>query len=149
MDGGGGILRWKKLISTAEQLGITIAVENTTQKGDIEYLFDNIKSDNLKVCYDSGHDHIYFDGTFDFERFKDKIVATHLHDNDKKADEHLLPFDGSIDWKALMQKLKNANYKYPLLSESIYKYGYPLAKPIKFFKAAYKRLCALEKELNK
>ena len=26
------------------------------------------------------------------------IVATHLHDNHRMKDEHLLPFDGDIDW---------------------------------------------------
>lgn len=145
----GGISRWKQLIDCAEKLGITIAVENTTNKGDIEYLFECIDSDHLKVCYDSGHDHIYFEGEFDWSKFKNKIVATHLHDNDKKADEHLLPFDGNIDWDKTIENLKMVGYNSPLMSESIYKYGYPLSKPIKFFKEAYRRLCVLERKLNK
>ena len=33
-----------------------------------------------------------------FNKFKNRIFAVHLHDNDQSDDQHLLPFDGTIDW---------------------------------------------------
>ena len=46
-----------------------------------------------------------------FEKFKDRIFAVHLHDNDKSDDLHLMPFDGTIDWNKLLTDLKNAHYE--------------------------------------
>ena len=65
-----GLNRWKKIINHAEKIGMTIALENTVWPNVLEYIFDNIQSDNLKICYDSGHDYTFFRNTFDFERFK-------------------------------------------------------------------------------
>lgn len=41
----------------------------------------------------------------------------HLHDNDKSDDLHLLPFDGTIDWERVVTKLKECNYKGPVVFE--------------------------------
>ena len=43
--------------------------------------------------------------------FENKIFAVHLHDNDMSDDLHLLPFEGTIDWKELSTNLKKANYQ--------------------------------------
>ena len=56
--------------------------------------------------------------------FKNKIFAVHLHDNDKSDDLHLLPFEGTIDWKELSNNLKKANYTGPITLESCYRYDY-------------------------
>ncbi len=45
------------------------------------------------------HCHAHFDGRFSWDLFKDKIFALHLHDNDQTHDQHLLPFDGTMDWE--------------------------------------------------
>ena len=31
---------------------------------------------------------------------RDRVVTTHIHDNHGEKDEHLLPFEGTIDWDA-------------------------------------------------
>ena len=33
----------------------------------------------------------------------DKLIALHLHDNDGISDQHLLPFDGTVNWKNIME----------------------------------------------
>ena len=113
-----------------------------------DYVFDNIQSDYLKVCYDSGHDHFHYSDTFDFEKYKDKIAVTHIHDNDQDEDEHLLPFDGTIDWNSLMEKFENINYNGVLACEAHLRYGYQIAKPKVFFNEAYKRMNILNNMLN-
>lgn len=76
---------------------------------------------------------------FDFEFFKDRILAVHLHDNDKSDDLHLLPFDGTIDWKYVMNKLKECNYNGPITMELCYRYHY-LNMPLDdFYKMGYER----------
>lgn len=143
-----GIKRWKKVVKEAEKLDITLALENTVWPGVLEYIFENIKSNKLKICYDSGHDHKYFKDSFDFKYFKDKIVATHIHDNDSQFDHHCLPFDGDINWKEKISQLKKAKYNNTLSCEAVYWNGYRIAKPSKFYKEAYKRLVKLRKELD-
>lgn len=46
-----------------------VAFENTKVEG----VLDNIDSDYIGVCYDSGHDHAFFNDKFNFLRFKNKI----------------------------------------------------------------------------
>lgn len=143
-----GLNRWKKLINHAEKVGVIIAFENLRYKDVLDYLFDNIKSLNMKICYDIGHDHCHFKDSFDFEKYKDKVVATHIHDNDGNKDQHYLPFDGNVDWVKQFKKLKENNSEIlnvALGGELYYREIYLDLKPQKFFNMAYKRLCKLEK----
>ena len=119
-----GIDRLQRIADYADNLDIKIAFENNKIFGYLEYVFAHIKNNNIGVCYDSGHDHCHFDDKFNWDMFKNKIFAVHLHDNDKSDDLHLLPFDGTIDWKKLSNNLKQANYTGPISLESCYRYDY-------------------------
>ena len=144
-----GLNRWKKLVNHAEKVGVIIALENTKWPGYIEFMFDNIDSPNLGICYDSGHCHCYFKDEFDFNRFKDKIVCLHLHDNQGEMDEHLIPGDGSIDWDVLVSNLKCAGYNGYITSEAVCSSVYTSdMSPEDFYKEVYKRLKNLKKNLD-
>ena len=133
-----GLKRWGKIIKEAEKIGITIAIENLRYLDVVDFLIDNIKSPNLKVCYDAGHDHCHSKDSFNFQKFKDLIVATHIHDNNDEQDLHLIPFHGNINWKEILQKLKENNKEVTLSGEIYYRLGYKLSKPMKFYKQSYK-----------
>jgi sugar phosphate isomerase/epimerase len=132
-----GIDRLRKIVEYAKKLGIKIAFENTKMKGYLEYVLANIKDDNVGICFDSGHYHAYFNDEFDFLRFKNKIFAVHLHDNDKSDDEHLFPFDGTIDWLPLLKLLKQCNFDGDMALESIYRNKYLELSPLDFYKKSY------------
>ena len=145
-----GLTRLKRLIKHAEKIGMTIAIENTVWPGVLEYIFDSISSPNLKVCYDAGHDHAFFHDSFDWQRFKDLIILTHLHDNDQSYDQHLIPFDGNIDWKRILQELIKANYDFNLITESVYRDAYTgVCTPLMFYKKLYKNMKSLQKIMDK
>jgi sugar phosphate isomerase/epimerase len=36
------------------------------------------------------------------------VVGAHIHDNHGEKDEHLAPYDGSIDWEKSIKILKSA-----------------------------------------
>ena len=38
------------------------------------------------------------------------LVTTHVHDNRGAADDHLVPFDGSIDWPTALMTLQKVGY---------------------------------------
>ena len=144
-----GLRRIKRLVEYAKKIGIKIAFENTKKRGYLEYVLENIKEDNVGICYDAGHCHCHFNDEFNYELFKDKIFAVHLHDNDKTEDQHLLPFDGTIDWNNVLAKLKENNYNGPITLELAYKQDYLKYSINDFYKEAFNRALKLEEIYKK
>lgn len=145
-----GLQRIKKIVDYAEEMDVKIAFENTKIKGYLEYVFDNIANKNIGLCYDAGHCHAHFKDEFPYERYKEKILAVHLHDNDQTDDLHLLPWDGTIDWEFVINKLKECNYTGPVTLELCYRYDYVKMTLKEFYQKGYeigKRLAEIfEKE---
>ena len=132
-----GLNRIRKIVEYAKELNIKVAFENTKIQGYLEYVLDNIKEENVGICFDVGHYHAHFNDKFNFEFFKDRIFAVHLHDNDKSDDLHLLPFDGTIDWKHVINKLKECNYNGPVTLELCYRFDYLKMSSDDFYKKGY------------
>jgi sugar phosphate isomerase/epimerase len=105
------------LVLHAHHAGVTLAVENTTSEmGDPAYLrafVDETRLAGLRFNFDVGHANLS-DGPAEdrvaksFAPLKDLVVSVHLHDNHGDKDEHLLPYEGSIDWGATLPLLKSA-----------------------------------------
>jgi len=68
---------------------------------------------DVGICYDTGHGHIQ-GVTGGFEN----IRTTHVHDNNGEKDEHLWPFEGTLNWPTLIEKLVLANYKGQFMFEA-------------------------------
>jgi sugar phosphate isomerase/epimerase len=68
---------------------------------------------DVGICYDTGHGHIQ-----GAPAGLEGIRATHIHDNHGENDEHLWPFEGTLDWPALIEKFVVANYNGPLVFET-------------------------------
>ena len=134
-----GLRRLQKLAAYARVCGIKIAVENVFLKGYLEYILAHLSDDNLGVCFDSGHSHYYFDGDFDFSFCTDRVFAVHLHDNDKSGDQHLLPFDGTINWAPLVRSLQNSGYSGPVTLETAYQKEYLATDALSFYQKARER----------
>lgn len=105
------------LVLHAHHVGVTIAVENTTSEmGDPSYLrsfVDETRLNGLKFNFDIGHANLA-DGAENervekgFAPLRDLVVSAHVHDNHGEKDEHLAPYEGSIDWEAAVKTLKSA-----------------------------------------
>ena len=75
---------------------------------------------DLNFCFDVGHAHMMEGIETAYEKMKDRIRSTHIHDNDGKKDSHLFPYfadEGTIDWKKTMNLLRSREDQYPLLLE--------------------------------
>lgn len=136
-----GLKRVKKIVEYAKTKNITVIFENVRIWGYLEYVFDNLNYDNMGICFDSGHYHCYFNDKFIWDKFKNKIFLLHLHNNDKTDDLHFLPFDenGTIDWKELVNNLKEANYNGSIILESCYKNHYLGQSLEDFYKESFKQ----------
>jgi sugar phosphate isomerase/epimerase len=96
----------------AKQRGVTIALENTPDEmGAPASLAQFVKETHLhdlRICFDAGHAHL--DGALEagFEAVRERVVTAHIHDNHGEKDEHLLPYEGNIDWDAAFGAIAGA-----------------------------------------
>lgn len=105
------------LVLHAHHRGVTIAVENTTSEmGDPTYLrtfVDETRLTGLRFNFDIGHAHLADGPEAEriekaFTPLRDMAVSAHIHDNHGEKDEHLPPYEGSIDWESAVKALKTA-----------------------------------------
>jgi sugar phosphate isomerase/epimerase len=104
----------------AKQRGVTIALRNTANDlGSPLSLHQFVKETRLdvRICFDIGHAHIESDAMAGFELLRERVVTTHIHDNHGEKDEHLLPYEGTIDWDAALGAFARAPEPLPLVLE--------------------------------
>lgn len=117
-----GFKRLNKILSYCEKLNIPLALENINNQKCFVQIFNKINHKYLKFCYDIGHNNV-FDPDFDYlEKYGDKLICLHLHDNRGKKDDHTLKKYGSIDWQTFAKKLKKINYNGNLDYEMLMNY---------------------------
>ena len=134
-----GLDRIKRITDYAKEQGVKVAFENTKIRGYLEYVLGNIKDEHVGMCFDAGHFHAHFDDDFNHDFVKNRIFAVHLHDNDKSSDQHLLPFDGTLNWNIVVDKLKDCNYSGPVTLELCYRNNYLEDDVNSFYKEGYNR----------
>src|ERR1700726_1148513 len=121
------------LVLHAHHCGVTLCIENTpSEMGDPTYLrtfVDETRLTGLRFNFDIGHAHLG-DGPEGervekgFAPLRELTVSAHIHDNHGEKDEHLPPYDGSIDWESSIKVLKTAPVSdLPLLLELKEKMG--------------------------
>jgi sugar phosphate isomerase/epimerase len=104
----------------AKQRGVTIAVENTPNElGSPASLVQFVKETrlDLKFCFDIGHAHLDAGVANSFELMRGRVATTHIHDNHGEKDEHLLPYNGTIDWDSALTALAGMPEPLPLVLE--------------------------------
>jgi sugar phosphate isomerase/epimerase len=115
------------LVLHARHAGVTICIENTTSEmGEPAYLrsfVDETRLTGLRINFDVGHAHLA-DGpetdrvALSLQPVRELVASAHIHDNHGEKDEHLPPFDGTIDWPAALKLLHDArNGDLPLTLE--------------------------------
>jgi sugar phosphate isomerase/epimerase len=120
------------LILHARHAGVTVCIENTTSEmGDPAYLRSFVDETrlSLRFNFDVGHAHLA-DGAEEerietsFAPLRELAASAHIHDNHGEKDEHLPPYEGSINWSAATKTLKSApEANLPLMLELKEKIG--------------------------
>lgn len=106
---------YKKLISKAEECGVTIVAENllwgaASKPKVIAEVVRRMNSGRFGWCFDTGHS---FCTGRKFSELRDCAAAPlslHIHDNDGNADQHLLPGKGKINWDEFISILGETGY---------------------------------------
>ena len=104
----------------ARQHGVRIAIENIEHFDVPRQLLSEYPPEFLGLCYDSGHGNIANRrGLDELTTLTDRLIALHLHDNDGTADQHKLPFTGSVDWSRLAQLIAHSSYRQCVSMEAV------------------------------
>src|SRR5207245_1578332 len=112
-----GALEAQRLPLVSLHAPVTVCVENTlSEMGDPTYLrafVDETRLSGLRFNFDIGHAHLAElpqDERLEksFSPLRDFVSSVHLHDNHGEKDEHLPPYDGSIDWPSAVKTLQSA-----------------------------------------
>ena len=144
------------LVLHAHHRGVTIAVENTTSEmGDPTYLrsfVDETRLTGLRFNFDIGHAHLADGPEAErieraFAPMRELAVSAHIHDNHGEKDEHLPPYEGTIDWESAVKILKSApETDIPLTLELKEKTGHDAPSTAEQLAAASASLDRFERE---
>jgi sugar phosphate isomerase/epimerase len=146
------------LVLHARHVGVTLAVENTnSEMGDPAYLrsfVDETRLSGVRFNFDIGHAYLA-DGHGNeriekaFAHLRELTVSAHIHDNHGEKDEHLPPYEGSIDWESAVKTLKSApEPNLPLTLELKERAGPEAASAADQLTAASNALDRFEREWN-
>jgi sugar phosphate isomerase/epimerase len=93
------------------------------------------------MCFDIGHAHIG-DGVLpSLELMREFLVTSHIHDNNGLKDEHLLPYEGTIEWKSALRALpQDLPLVFELKEKPAYADPAPASVPLSAARAAFDRV---------
>ena len=112
-----GVKRFKELFDYAEESGVTVALENLRFLENLSYFLENFE--NVGFCWDNGHEYSFTKGIRFMELFGKRAKMLHIHDNrcGIDTDDHLIPFDGNIDFETVAKNLADSGYSGTLMLE--------------------------------
>lgn len=108
----------------ANKMGVTLCIENMPSENESkeDHLYGS-KAEEIsllakifeqKTCFDFGHANITgLDIPCEIAKLSDTLGLIHVHDNDGRVDNHLIPYAGKINWRNAMGALKNSGYNGP------------------------------------
>ena len=120
----------RRLVPAAAKHGVTIALENMGRVGErasygadfgqIIRLVDEVGSEHVGICLEHGAagaapctshaNYMKLDIPGAIRRCGHRLVATHMSDNLGAHDDHLMPYGGRINWKPVVDALREAGY---------------------------------------
>ncbi|MBE6538388.1 MAG: sugar phosphate isomerase/epimerase [Ruminococcaceae bacterium] len=105
-----GHSRFDRLMSIAKENNIQIAFENQRYVANIADALESYPEAGM--CWDVGHEGCFTPGKHFMPLFGDRLAALHIHDNNLiyNGDDHLLPFDGKIDFDYVARELARLSY---------------------------------------
>ncbi len=112
------------IAAAASQLGVQVAVEVipnalSTPERLVQLIEDELElpANGVGICLDMGHAALMGDLADAIDTVSGEMVTTHVHDNRGRRDDHLVPFDGRLDWATGLMSLQKVGYDGALVFE--------------------------------
>ena len=121
-----GQARFDRLMEAARAAGVKIAFENQRKLGNLSNAMEQYP--DAGFCWDVGHEACFARGVRFMPLFGKRIVALHLQDNhgEHNRDEHLLPYDGTVDFDLAARTLAEVGYEGAAMLEVAFYRDVPL-----------------------
>lgn len=112
----------EEICRRAEPLGVRVAAEVIPNRISdpaslVALLDEDVEARHAGICFDFGHAHLMGDVADAIEVAAEHVIATHVHDNHGRDDEHLVPYLGSIDWDLALVTMRKIGYEGTYLME--------------------------------
>jgi sugar phosphate isomerase/epimerase len=106
----------------AGDAGVRLALEVipnalSTPASLVRLLEEEAELGSTGICLDVGHALLLGDVVEAIETTAEHLLTVHLHDNHGRADDHLVPFEGRIDWSAALMAVQKVGYDGVFLME--------------------------------
>lgn len=100
----------------ADAVGVRLAIEvipNALSSASqlVRLIEDDLEGSSAGICLDTGHALLMGDPIEAVETCSGHLLTTHLHDNQGRSDDHLVPFEGAIDWAGTVLALQKIGYE--------------------------------------
>jgi len=100
------------------RIAVEVIPNELSRAGSIVHFVEH-DLEGVGICLDFGHAHLDGDVVDAVETVSEHLIATHLHDNRGRSDDHLLPFDGTIDWAGTLLAVQKVGYDGPFMFEIV------------------------------
>lgn len=112
----------EEICQLAEPLGVRIAAEVipndlSSAQALVTMLERDFEGSSVGICLDFGHAHLLGDVADAIETAAEHLITTHVHDNRRRADDHLVPYQGTIDWPTALLMMQKIGYEGTYLME--------------------------------
>jgi sugar phosphate isomerase/epimerase len=112
----------EEIQKVAQPLGVRVAIEVipnelSSPEALVRLLEEDLPGTGAGICFDFGHAHLLGDVVDAVECVAGHMITTHVHDNDGRADSHLVPLEGQIDWGTALMAVQKIGYEGTLLFE--------------------------------
>jgi sugar phosphate isomerase/epimerase len=119
---GAALRSAEEICRLAEPLGVRLALEVipndlSTPASLVSLLERDLDTPAAGICMDFGHAFLGGDLADAIETASEHLIATHVHDNHKRDDEHLVPYQGSINWDTALMSMQKIGYDGTYLME--------------------------------
>lgn len=106
----------------ASPLGVRVALEVipndiSTPASIVAMLEHDGDVGDAGICLDFGHAFLMGDVPDAVETCAEHLITTHVHDNHQRADDHLPPYLGAIDWDRALMSMQKIGYEGTYLFE--------------------------------
>jgi sugar phosphate isomerase/epimerase len=111
----------EEICRLAEAIGVRVAFEvipnDLSTPASIVAMLEHEDARHAGICLDFGHAFLMGDVPDAVETCAEHLFTTHVHDNRRRADDHLPPYTGSIEWDRALMSMQKIGYEGTYLFE--------------------------------
>jgi sugar phosphate isomerase/epimerase len=112
----------EEIVALAARVNVKVALEVipnplSSATALTRLIEETLEDVDVGVCLDFGHAHLMGDLGEAIEALSGHLWTTHVHDNGGRRDDHLVPYQGSIDWDLAMMETQKIGYDDVLMLE--------------------------------